>query len=207
MARSTSDNIWIFVIICTCEILSLEDCKDNGAGMPYPVDDLRTIIPLKLGASWTYREISTDTNDVKDTAIIIERVIGEEDSLSQHYYVMEQSRNGSLDFQYYETISADQYVRYALRPKILLQTPVERGSIWPVSFPRFRPAASMEIMSADTSIRLIDRTYEHVIAIREFAGDYYALGIYFIAPEIGIIHEVHDYSSFISRRELMSINF
>ena len=110
MDRQKFRKVFTLASVAAMTFVSLQNCRDNGTGLTYSFHDLRTIIPLKVGASWTYRQISyQDIPPFAETTSVTKKIISSIDSLSETYYLVQETYNNNQKNRYFETVNANTY--------------------------------------------------------------------------------------------------
>jgi len=203
------------VLICTIIVLSFfAQCNypiPVEVRVQYNPDDVRTIIPLKIGDRWTYRQILHDDilSTPPDTSTISREIMSYFDSSNvRYFFLLESSLNSLLTHTSFASVTPNRYsiyTGYYLGHPIfeypILEAPVMRGTKWPRSPEEFGTVL-MRIITTDTTLVTQGGTFKHVIHVQS-AGSIPS-DEYFIAPTVGVIFERHSFGEAYYTRELIS---
>ena len=199
------------VAIVLCLILSffLQECKDSVTG--YSLIDLETVIPLKVGSSWTYLDIipSSLPTFPADSELVNSEVYGYLDYANVRIYTMNGFIGEGDSARYYESVTQTRYQRYrededGKRAVIatLLQTPVKRGNRWFFNGVD-NSSGYAEITNPDTTVEIASGTFSGVICVRQLAVNG---NTWLIKPTTGIVFETHFIDVMVTR-QLMETHF
>ena len=189
-----------------------------GTAPFYSLNDLTTVIPLKVGATWTYRQINYQ--DVgppfEDTITVVKKIARSIDTLSSRYYAVEETsyyKNSTFIGIYSETITTDQYTQWRgpkgeipYFPEIVLELPLTTGNQWFFNG-KDTTYGYVRIMNADTTIQTPSRVFEHTLFVKVIHVRVFPIEEFFIAPGIGIVKELISSGFGGYSRELTSANF
>ncbi|MBI1802891.1 MAG: hypothetical protein HY033_00705 [Ignavibacteriae bacterium] len=190
---------WSITIIVL--LLSGLSCiKDSEIILPppkyEPPQDIRQIIPMRVGTSWTYRDSYFTCGGLppcySGTGTITKRVVSHYESLSMEYYIV----TGGF-FSFYdgidssrEIVTENEYSRNFIAPgitgpeEIILRAPIRSGTRWE------SPWGDVQIVNVDTTVAVPMGTFEHAIYVRGGPGGY--LLEFFLVPGVGIVKEKYN---------------
>jgi len=204
--RSPRHNV---LALSIAAVLAVGGCHDSGGG--YSPTDLQSVIPLKIGASWTYLDVipSDIPTFPNDSIAVTSRARTSFDSAGMRYYAISGYIGEGDSSVYYESVTQTTYIRlldgdsgHRFVAATLLKSPVERGNRWYMNNTD-NTAGYAEITSTDTAITTVAGKFTGVVHVQQVMpnGD-----SWYILPGTGIVYETNYSTSMISR-QLMRKNF
>jgi len=175
------------------------------------LNDLQTVIPLKVGASWTYLDITPSSlpSFPDDSTVVEAEVQWYVDSAMLRVYSLSGFIGEGETGTYYESISRSRYCRYRenddgrrVLVATILQTPVERGGRWFINGVD-ASGGYAQIGNPDTAIDIASGRFSHVICVRGLTPE---RNVWFIKPTVGIVYESRTGDDTITR-QLVEKNF
>lgn len=211
-------------VICFVILSGVIGCRDNSTNSPYSYDltDLRTAIPLKEGASWDYRLISSlDSSRTLDTLNYTQTILRSFDSLSTKYFVVQDSAGdplGAIIFDnHLETVTSNRYSRYSnaeingqttVISKVYLQQPIRIGARW-YADGKDDSLGDFQITNIDTAISVVGNTYQHVIMVTLMNIPPLPFSVrddIYMAPGVGIVREISSVGPIMSTIDLIGFS-
>jgi hypothetical protein len=200
----------IICILAVALTFIVPACKDAVQGGS-TLSDLQTVIPLKVGTSWTYLDImpSSLPSFPDDSTLVDVEVQGYVDSGMVRVYELSGFIGEGESGMYYESVSRSKYRRYRENDDghrvliaTILQTPIERGSRWFINDVD-ASGGYAEIGNPDTTIDIPSGRFSHVICVRGLTPEH---NVWFIKPAVGIVYETRTGEVTVTR-QLVEKNF
>jgi hypothetical protein len=168
--KSKVRNLATIIIAVITLILAFQSCKDDSVSVVNTSDDLHSIIPMRVGASWTYFNnfVALYSDDPPDTAFIHLSIIKKDvtaslDTLNSQWWVISES---SFVYQsepkillrvynYLEKVDDSSYQRLSWFdiPLTILKKPITNGNSWDWGY----------LLHSDTTFSIFFNQYEHAI--------------------------------------------
>jgi hypothetical protein len=178
MAKQNISRLVTIVFAISIFFTLFQSCRDNSVSIVNTRDNLNAIIPLKIGASWTYKCFYTGW-DRFDSSRLKRTVVNLFDTLGLRWYVIAESSFAlSTDsllgiHKVYETIDKGSYIRFRdwwyYTVEILLKTPITDGNAW-IHFPDYTSENETYILNCDTTVTVSSKQYPHTIIIKSDGG-------------------------------------
>jgi len=214
----------IFTLLMPALAINIFECKKSEviepeAGYEQPTD-IRKIVPMRVGLSWTYTGIRFNDASPDYKIDISLKVADSQYSNGSFFYGLDAvttvvSTDTSLDQTNDTTVSSwlvwldsNSYRRSDDSwPYVILKTPVRRNLRWQY-YPVDSTAGFLLISHPDTTVLVDSTKYDHAIVVERDASDGSFISDYYVlVPGIGIVSEGHGQLFGATRLTLASRNF